>query len=171
MHAAREVHPHGFLLYFGFITESLASTLPPYPDNDLQVQQLQKTVVNYLRILSKGGISAIDHARVRRHLDRTEAHPSSIPRSTNRPVQSQHQPTVAPRKRGRPTTQPTARSVTSTKPRNKRSAHEAGLTNMQSKPTTRITVLTDYFSRQTISTPPVNFDIAPPHDHAEIHPP
>ena len=171
MHAAREVHPHGFLLYFGFVTESLASTLPTYPNNDLQVQQLQKTVVNYLRILSQGGINVIDHARVRRHLDRTDAHPPSIPRSINRPVQSQRQPTVAPRKRGRPSTQPTARSVSSNKPRNKRSAHEAGLPNMQSKPTTRITVLTDYFSRQTISTAPVNFDTVPPHDHAEIHPP
>ena len=66
LHASLHSHAHGYLLYLGFITSNLSSSLPVINMSDQLVQQLLKIVISYLRILSNAGI-IIDYARSRRH--------------------------------------------------------------------------------------------------------
>lgn len=162
LHASIDEHPHGHLMYFGFLTTTLATTLPTYDENDVLITQLKNTVVEYLRILSQGGLSIIDLVRARRHLVLPTPSPTPPASSTDRQPHNNHhlqRPTAIPR-----TAKPTSKRL-------KRLAHESGLADIHTKFIDRNHLITDYFKRPRPSSPQPAPPPVPPHDHATTHPP
>ncbi len=143
LHAAIEEHPHGYLLYFSFITTALAATLPDLsPSTDMIIQQAHKTVVAYLRILSKAGLAIIDVARSRRKIE--SATPADSVVSTQR-----SQTSSVPR----PSTNPKRKLSSSHKSyaqkrKFKQAAHAAGLVDYHTKLIERNHTITEYLIPQ-----------------------
>ena len=170
LHAAIDSHPHGYLMYFGFITSNLAETLPALPDNDPQLlTKVQKTVIGYLRILSKGGLDIIDLARARRHTrTAASAAPSSRAAAQARPARASanaHVPRFS---------QPASKAQSK---RLKRLAHEAGCIDQHTRCIERNALITDYFSKRPRLSLPSSFSSSSSssssslHDYEATHPP
>ena len=174
LHAALTTHHHGYLMFFGFLTENLIQTLPTYDHDDIQLNLLQKSVITYLRILSKGGIAVIDHARARRQ--RAHQRPSGTvihhrgDAPTHRDPPSQRS-TAAVRNVSDQRNRPTPRPRKSTSTRLKRLAHEVGLADIHTRHIEGNHLITDFFKRQRISTQSSHSVTSTPHDHALVHPP
>lgn len=76
MHAMINSHPHGYLLFLGFVTREFLSTLPQLPSDDKLIYQCQKSIIGYLRVLSQHGFAIIDHVRGNRHMQTTPGSPA-----------------------------------------------------------------------------------------------
>ena len=167
LHAAVEDHPHGYLLYFGFITSQLAATLPQLPNNDIQIAQAQKTVIGYLQILSQSGNAIIDLARARRHTQLSQV---------SQPSHPSHAPAPHARVAAATSTAHPPRRQASTKHqarRLKRLAHEAGLVDYHTKRIERNHTITDYFQRHQPpeNNPTVVLPLPPRREYGTTRPP
>ena len=161
-------------MFFGFLTENLIQTLPTYDHDDIQLNNMQKSVITYLRILSKGGIAVIDHARARRQRAHQRPSGTVIHHRGDAPThrgQPSQRSTAAVRNVSDQRNRPTPRPRKSTSTRLKRLAHEVGLADIHTRHIEGNHLITDFFKRQRISTQSSHSVTSAPHDHALVHPP